>query len=300
MAAACRQQHEVKMQLNIYSQWLPFCRWHFHFFIWKFHIFIQIAWRHQAITWTNVDLSSVRSSSIHLRAISYEIPQPPFTKISLEITYLKLNWNLPGANELRVNAYLLLVALLLLPVESCLVTTLSLLLHIWPVIVCVPWCLIVSLVIPPWFLLVMLLLLLLLMMMVWPLGLHHSLWGLWFDNSSRLWCVAGFLLFPSFPVADVDQRTTGHTIASPCTPTDRQTAHELLIEQNCVECVLLLLSCERWTKTRSQVKVKATNWKKKIAPKIQILKFCKRLCMRHTFWICLIACINMKWIQPEL
>ena len=29
-----------------------------------------------------------------------QIPQPPFTKISLKITYLKLNWNLPGANEL--------------------------------------------------------------------------------------------------------------------------------------------------------------------------------------------------------
>ena len=29
-----------------------------------------VAWRHQAITWTNVDLSSVRSSGIHLRTIS--------------------------------------------------------------------------------------------------------------------------------------------------------------------------------------------------------------------------------------
>ena len=48
----------------------------------------------------NVDLSSVRFSGIHLRAISLEIPQPPFNKISLKITYLKLNWNLAGANEL--------------------------------------------------------------------------------------------------------------------------------------------------------------------------------------------------------
>ena len=54
------------------------------------------AWRHQAITWTNVDLSSVRSSGIHQRAISWEIPQPPFTQVSLKITFLKLNWNLPG------------------------------------------------------------------------------------------------------------------------------------------------------------------------------------------------------------
>ena len=60
------------------------------------------ALRHQAITWTNVDLSSVRSTVIHLRAISSEVPQPPFAKVSLKITYLKLNWNLPGANELML------------------------------------------------------------------------------------------------------------------------------------------------------------------------------------------------------
>ena len=60
------------------------------------------AWRHQAITWTNVALSSVRFSGIHLRAISSEIPQLPFTKVSLKITFLKLNWNLPGANELSL------------------------------------------------------------------------------------------------------------------------------------------------------------------------------------------------------
>ena len=46
------------------------------------------------------DLASVKSSGIHLRAVSWEIPHPPFTKISLKITYLKLNWNLPGVNEL--------------------------------------------------------------------------------------------------------------------------------------------------------------------------------------------------------
>ena len=28
-----------------------------------------------------------------------DIPQPPFIKVSLKITYLKLNWNLPGANN---------------------------------------------------------------------------------------------------------------------------------------------------------------------------------------------------------
>ena len=61
---------------------------------------MAFAWRHQAITWTNVDLSSVRSSSIHLRAILQEIPQLPVTEISLKITYLKYCSNFPGANEL--------------------------------------------------------------------------------------------------------------------------------------------------------------------------------------------------------
>ena len=58
------------------------------------------AWRHQTITWTNVDLSSVSSSGIHLRVILQEIPQPSVTEISMKITYLKFCSNLPGANEL--------------------------------------------------------------------------------------------------------------------------------------------------------------------------------------------------------
>ena len=45
----------------------------------------------------NVDLSSVKSSGIHLRAILQEIPQPSVTEISLKITYLKFCSNLPGA-----------------------------------------------------------------------------------------------------------------------------------------------------------------------------------------------------------
>ena len=72
-----------------------------------------VAWRHQAITWTNVDLSSVRSSGIYLRAISYEIPQPPFIKFSLKITYLKLIWNLPGANELKSVNMLIIMGMLI-------------------------------------------------------------------------------------------------------------------------------------------------------------------------------------------
>ena len=52
---------------------------------------------------------------------------------------------------------------------------------------------------------------------------------------------------------------------------------------------------------RSQVKtkqVKGTDLKK--MPKIQIVKNCKKLYTRHTFSSCLIRCVNMKWIQPEL
>ena len=71
--------------------------------IWRHKSGSTVAWQHQAITWTNVDLSWVRSSGLHLRAILQETPQPSVTKISLKITYLKFCSNLPGANELKVN-----------------------------------------------------------------------------------------------------------------------------------------------------------------------------------------------------
>ena len=59
-----------------------------------------VAWWHQAITWTNVDLASVRSIGIHLSTILWEILQPSITRIGWRITFLKFLWNLPGANEL--------------------------------------------------------------------------------------------------------------------------------------------------------------------------------------------------------
>ena len=61
-----------------------------------------VAWWHQAFTWTSVDLSSLRSSDVHLRAISCEISQPSVAKISLKIILLRFYWNPPGANELIV------------------------------------------------------------------------------------------------------------------------------------------------------------------------------------------------------
>ena len=49
----------------------------------------------EAITWTNVDWSSVKSSGIHVGAISLDKPQPPNTEIRLKITYLKFHLNFP-------------------------------------------------------------------------------------------------------------------------------------------------------------------------------------------------------------
>ena len=59
---------------------------------------VTVIW-HQAITWINVDLSSLRSSHNHLRAVSLET-QPSITKITLKITYQKFQSNLPGTNQL--------------------------------------------------------------------------------------------------------------------------------------------------------------------------------------------------------
>ena len=62
---------------------------------------------HQAITWTNVDWSPVKSSDIDIRAISQEVPQPSITKIRLKLAYLKLHSNFPGVNELMYPSLLL-------------------------------------------------------------------------------------------------------------------------------------------------------------------------------------------------
>ena len=52
--------------------------------------------------WINVDLSSMRSSDIHLRAILQKTSQPPIINISLKITYIKFHSNLLGVNELKL------------------------------------------------------------------------------------------------------------------------------------------------------------------------------------------------------
>ena len=59
-----------------------------------------VAWRHQAITWTNMDLSSAKSSDILPMATLQEIPQPSITKCGFKMSSLKFNSNPPRANGL--------------------------------------------------------------------------------------------------------------------------------------------------------------------------------------------------------
>ena len=54
-----------------------------------------IAWRHQAITF--------HADDIHLRSISQETLQPTITNISFKIAHLNIQFNLTGANELKIN-----------------------------------------------------------------------------------------------------------------------------------------------------------------------------------------------------
>ena len=59
-----------------------------------------MAWCHQAITWTNVDLLLMRFCDIHLRAISQRVPMINLLYIEFEIILSKLLPHFPGANEL--------------------------------------------------------------------------------------------------------------------------------------------------------------------------------------------------------
>ena len=57
--------------------------------------------RHQAITWTYVDFSSVRFCGIHLRAISQLVPEPLFCIMSLNIILIIVKLpHLLGSSEL--------------------------------------------------------------------------------------------------------------------------------------------------------------------------------------------------------
>ena len=65
------------------------------------------AWQHQAIAWTNVDFSSVRSFGIHLRATSQARFKISIIDMSLKIINSKLQLHIPGANELKYSYMLL-------------------------------------------------------------------------------------------------------------------------------------------------------------------------------------------------
>ena len=60
-----------------------------------------VACRHQAISLTNIDLSSKVFCGIHLRTISQDVPMNLIRYMSSKITVIKLLVHLPGANELR-------------------------------------------------------------------------------------------------------------------------------------------------------------------------------------------------------
>ena len=51
---------------------------------------------------TNVDVSSVRPSDIHLRAISWEISQPSITKLAWKLLDLKFHPNHPGGQWIKL------------------------------------------------------------------------------------------------------------------------------------------------------------------------------------------------------
>ena len=61
---------------------------------------------HQAITWTNVDLSQMLSSDNLLRAISQEIPQPSITKVTLS----KYSFKPPRVPMRQGYAHMLIIA----------------------------------------------------------------------------------------------------------------------------------------------------------------------------------------------
>ena len=60
-----------------------------------------VAWRHHAITWTNVDSSLVIFCGIHLRAISEWVPMLLFRIMSLQAILSKIILHLSMTNELR-------------------------------------------------------------------------------------------------------------------------------------------------------------------------------------------------------
>ena len=76
-----------------------------------------VAWRHEVITWTNVDFSQVRSGDILPKKTSENVIKPSFTEIILRFTYPTFDSNLPGANELNNGYGLILEIWLMKPMQ---------------------------------------------------------------------------------------------------------------------------------------------------------------------------------------
>ena len=69
-----------------------------------------VAWRHQAITWTNVDLSSVMSLGIHLRELSLNDVKIPINK-----TRLKMASRSPRGQWVKTSSLMLMTLLMTIP-----------------------------------------------------------------------------------------------------------------------------------------------------------------------------------------
>ena len=94
----------------------------------------------ETTTWTSVDLPYVKSSDIHLKAISHEIPQAWITKISFKINHLKCHSNLPGPNELNMVTHQLdrHCPIIVMPVLHQSINVKSGIKHIY-IYICITW-----------------------------------------------------------------------------------------------------------------------------------------------------------------
>ena len=59
-----------------------------------------VAWQHQAVAWTSLDLSTIEYCATEQKAIIVEMPMKITTAMFLKITHLKSTPHLPGAGEL--------------------------------------------------------------------------------------------------------------------------------------------------------------------------------------------------------
>ena len=63
-----------------------------------------VTWKHEATTWTNFHLSSIRSHDINLRVLSCDDLKNPTSKKRMKNEIVKLHLHLPGANNLAYSS----------------------------------------------------------------------------------------------------------------------------------------------------------------------------------------------------